>query len=528
MEKIKSLTSPKKQPQYLLKVMRMVAIMSQAEKSMLRRAIRNYSDDNNTEALYIQLFDCINDVWKEVEKSITDTGVFNVEISNKQLKKGGALTKESLFLHKFSSRFRLRNFMSDREINNKSKYLYDKILETIRKETSKQTLHGELLAGILDAQLLYSKNLLDDCLEHIEHLKTLAQKIEAVPMMLELLRMERRVRTNAGKMRSMADLQNIFDTETKLLDLLKLNTGLQDLYLEVLYAEIEDRHVEEDDTLRTKINNNLSYLIDQKVVPYESVDLRVNKLSAQAHLYKLTENSGFLQKIFEKHDNYLIYDCFKQIVEVFENNPEIKDDNPGRYIKNVANLVSYGILAKQPIASRFTPILDQIPPNDPDFLNVTVYSKLISFLSQKDFVSAEKYLEQHNVIEQLKTYGHKINLSRKQLISYSAGVAYFLRGKYRDAEDYFTINLDYAQAGISNAASLEASVLYHLLCLIEDGTAKRHKHRKVLLLPVIKRLENRQNNGPEHGFISQLLDLLPKLLELSPTGTKMSILAQDT
>lgn len=276
--------------------MRLVAIMTQTEKSMLRRAIRNYSDDNNTQALYIQLFDCINDVWKEVVKSISDTGVLNVSASNKPRGKGIAHTKESLFLQKFASRFRLRSFMDDRDINNKSKYLYDKILETIRKETSKQTLHGELLAGILDAQLLYSKNLLDDCLEQIEHLKTLAIKIEAAPMMLELLRMERRVRTNAGKMRNMADLRNIFDTETIWLDMLKLNTGLQDLYLEVLYAEIEDRHVEEDDTLKTKINNNLSHLIDQKVIPFESVDLQVNKLSAQAHLYKLAENSDFLQK----------------------------------------------------------------------------------------------------------------------------------------------------------------------------------------------------------------------------------------
>lgn len=236
----------------------------------------------------------------------------------------------------------------------------------------------------------------------------------------------------------------------------------------------------------------------------------------------------FCKKIFEKHDNYLIYECFRQIVENFEKNQEIKNDNPGRYIKNVANLVSYSILAKQPVDSRYMPILDQIPPTDPDFLNVTVYLKLISFLSQKDFITAEKYLEQHNVIEQLKSYGHKINISRKQLISYSAGVIYFLLGKYSDAGDYFTINLNSAQAGISNMASLEASVLYNLLCLIENGTAKRHKHRKVLLHPVAKRLENRLQNSPKHGFIHQLFDLLPKLLELSSTGSKMAGLALNS
>jgi hypothetical protein len=503
---------PLNEGESLLKLRRLISCLTQTEKNLFKKQIRNYSSDNGN-AQYVQLFNCINDCWMETVREMQ---------KSEESVPTDATSTDGVFYAKFKSRFASRDFMKADELGSKANYLYDKIVEAMRAYNPERIVRRKMLELMADIQFVYRKGLYDICLKMISDAHQLADKIGASAFKLELYQTERRIRVNTNSEKTLKLLRKIGEQEQNCLNELSHLTAVFDLYHETLIARRENVNIEEAEILKTKINAQLPFLTNPDLLPERSFDLNHYYHGIRANLIfcDIATPAPFLKFLqHQKHRSQ--YEHLKKAVELFETEPDRIKDDPLRYRINLINYLSLsysmGILVD---LVKYESVLTDVDTADTEFLSTIVHINLIFNAAKKDFLASEKFLQKYKVWELMAQKGQELAISRRQVICYSAGVAFFVREKFVEAEPWFNANL-MEQSRIGSIEAMITSAACHLMIQIESETYDQHKYKSTLLQPLQRILQ--KTNQDQKPFELAVEEAFKKLLKLKRSDRAFNI-----
>lgn len=463
---------PQKEPYSLAKLRELVATMTMPEKNMLKRHIRSHSADNH-ESRYIQLFDCINDCLMEIVRQKKK------EIATDHTE------KIDDFYPKFIARHKLRKLGHSIEVGPMANYLYDRILDALRHQNTENNQRIEIYARMLDIHLLLRKGLQKECMSMIRATRELASKLEATSQVLELTQMECRLLFLSAQKQPVKQLRQLYETECLQLRRLETIIHLKDLRHELLLVLLDGGNIEQNLELRAKLNYFIQYVNDNP--PRKSFEEEFNFLTIMYQLLQIEKKkpSVFLSQFISEHNSVSIVDHLKAITDLYNRYPERKKENPRRYYNNLFNYLGMALAHKTGLhIEDYDAELKQIPASDPNFLTHVVYLRLVDHVMQKDFIAAKKFLENNNIWQLTEQYSSKVPPSRLQVIHYSAGMIYFVRGDYEESVKWFDANLKRLTQQVSNAEARGASALYLALASFEIGFNTDDAY--LLLLPPLR------------------------------------------
>jgi hypothetical protein len=488
------------EPPALVRLRRLIAHMSATEKTSFKRYIRNYSD-NNKESKYIQIFDCINDTLAFFEKE-----------SNLRQESFNPGELDAVFFERFLFLFNRRDIANPRDIAAKAHYLYEKILEALRPAGMEQNLRRALYARMLDVQLLFNKELYEECLSMIRNVRDLAEKLEAWTQLLELRQIERNILLLTAREHATDDLRSIYEAEHRYLKELVTSIDFNDLRQEMLIALWGGKQLDEEALLRSKINNFLQYLT--AAAPRNSFDTELHYRSVMVSMIwlDLKHPNQFLR--FLNHEGWTsVVGHLKAIVDLYEKHPLRKAESPHRYQTNLFNYLITALNHNVEVnIESYRQDLDEVQPSDPAFLYNVAYLTLVYSIKKRQFKEGRDFIirsKMYGVIEQI---GNKIPSSRLQVLRNLAGIIYFVREEYAEANKWFEANLK-TDGAIKNAEAQLSGTLYSLICRFELGFSDSRSVARKLLEPLENMLES--TDDPE-SFESGLLDVLLKMLRTGP------------
>jgi hypothetical protein len=504
---------PSEEPPSVLKLRRLIGKMTMTEKTTFKRYIRNYRD-NNKNSKYIKFFDCINDCQLDVEQEVKSAGTG----TNPGAFEGG-------IYERIKTRYRLRKISNPRDMPAKAHYLYEKILESLRQQGIDQNLRRELYARMLDIQLLFNKEMHEECLSIIRSTQKIAEQLEALPQLIELSLLERNVLLQTARGKVILDMRSLYDSEQIYLEQLRATSDFDDLRNESLLALRGGAQIEKEDLFRAKINRFLQYINAAK--PFNSFDLGVSYHAIRAYLIwiDLQHPTTFLRSVIKEHEGWKsIVDHFKSIVDLYDRHLLRKSDAPHRYRVHLLNYLTLalGHGFKVDIAP-YQNELGKIHPSDPAFLSNVIFINLLSLAVDRRFKEAKDYMIKYKLAETIGMHGPKIPPSRLQTIQNLAGQTCFIREEFAEAGKWFEANSQ-IEADIQNREIQTAGLIYRLLCRFEIGFSNSRAVAKELLEPLLKVLDNMDD---PNSFESALYHTLYELLKTNPKGEKLKKLAEE-
>jgi hypothetical protein len=508
-------------PKALIKLQQLIVSLSPTEKNIFKKYIRKYSD-NNQQARYIKLFDCVNDAWLETDREVKAKAVHLPWRSDLEVEVGYEhIAMSQIFFEKFKSRYRLRNIAKTEDLNAKANYLYYRILEALRTANTEKSAHRELVGMMLDIHMLYKKELFGPCLELVREAQKLAQKTEFLPYMLELLRLERRIAATTIGTVPPAALRKVFQKEQQVLKQLELSTALYDLYLETTYLNQAKMKLDDDEIVKGKINQLLDDIMNDSPDAHPLFEIKYNQYNIIINLIRLSANSSFLE--FFKQRNFDFFDIMEKRLDLFETHPHQITEDKARYKTVVVNYIGHAFGRRGAVdLDKFAPVLADVNPADPDFLSTVVYVNLLKSITDKDFAKAQAYLEQNKVYEVLGLHGGEIQAVRRQMIYYHGGLVYFVREDFKEAAEWYEGNMGETSA-LKMSTVLIASEFFAMLARFEIGLPRRQEFKRTRLALFNRRLE--KDKLAKDSFEFFLIESLDKIIDTKKEGNGLQVLA---
>jgi len=509
----------------LIKLYRLISTLTAAEKNVFRRHIRNYSEWNNQDAQYIKLFDCVNDACVETGREIKGNAVKLPKKSSLKPDTGKEkLAAEQIFFEKFKSRFHSRAFCSPGETGPMANYLFDKILESLRSNNPTRSIRRELHAMILDINFLFHKELYDDCLQQTRAAQKLAVDIEAIPIMLDLLRMERRILANTRKWQSLAQMRTIFEEEQRWLKQLNAATAMYDLHIETVIAEYTKKRIDDDEVLKGKVNQQLDYFQDNKIPEDAGFELKVYRNAIAATLIGMAPTSPFLDFLKNRKQADIVQ-YLKQIVDLHEDYPQFKSEDALRYLIFVINYLGFAFGAGiKTEMEKYAHLMDGIDQADPEFLRHVVYIRLFGFIIAKDFSGAQNYLNTNKIWDLMQLNGPYIPVSRRQVLCYTAGTVFFVREDFTQACNWFTASME-DKVNAANAKVQLASAFFNLIAEYEIGRAMQQPSKRSVRRALTQHIG--EGKIAEDSFEAFLVDSYYRILKLEKNKQALRNLATE-
>ncbi|MBN8683149.1 MAG: hypothetical protein J0L99_10850 [Chitinophagales bacterium] len=484
--------------QSLQKLRRLVEQMLPKEKHDFKRHIRSYREDNH-HSQYVQLFDCINDCLGEISRA-QNTG--DAVLSSVQA--------EQLFVEKFERRIKRRGFMQLEEVGVKSNYLYNKLLESLRRHNTDQSIRIALLNQLENIAILHRKGLFQEALEKIADARGLALQIQAIPILFDLFHLERDLGVQM-RVLGIKELRKIHEQERKWLTQLQLNILLYDLRHETLMALLGHTKVEEDPILLAKLNEYLS-LHTGGTADISSFEVKMNFVSVLANIsmIDLQHPSPFLA-VFKHEGRITMVEKFKEIVDLYNAHPLIKHENPNRYLNNLFNYLLYDSVTKKEVnIEDYKEDLALLSPSHPNYLGGFIFAFLANYVQKNMYKEATALLLERNIWELVEKKGHQISLARLQNIQNVAGLAFWVRGDLEWAEKWFGASL-IKETGQENALLPAVNELNYYIVQYERGQLQSHKNRDALVRGVVRRIQ-RVNETISSRFIELLGEILHEII----------------
>lgn len=499
---------PESEPAPLKRLRELVSAITMPEKNAFKHYIRNYRENNRASG-YIRLYDCINDCLTEDER-----------ISKKSTNLALPTEKEGTFYQKFKSRNAKRKVCRHEELGKKANYLFDRILESQRGINTDNSQRRQLYTAMLDILFLYTKELWRDCLRKVKSAFSIADKLEALPQLLELLQYERRLLANLGEDDLEKKLRDIFSLEQKYMEQLKLSVLFSDLRSEIVLLRWKQGNLEDEKVLREKINFFLKYAGNKKLFD-DTFDLNFFYHSIMAGLVTLDMQSPTRFLEFLNHRGFETIALHeKAIIDLYKRYPERKKENFARYLADLSNYLSsaYDLEERTVGLDDFSEDLEKIKPNDPNFLVYVAYFTLLDCIKSRELLKAKTFLLNKQIWERCGSMGSRISAPRMQVIRQLAGTIFFVREEFAEADRWFKANLD-DERNLNNAEAMAASELYHLLMRFELGSTAGVAQKKVYIEPLQRRWGEPKNQDVFEGL---LLTVLEKILNAGKNKEKLS------
>lgn len=358
-----------------------------------------------------------------------------------------------------------------------ARYLYSKILESVRLKQDVSPLTNRLLNMLQDINFLFYKRLYDDCEQLIMEAKKLAQTLDKSTYLMELSLWERRLYVTGRTVKEQSKrVREIAEEEKNLLQdiscYLDLNTLSNDLYLSLKEGSATSDYAE---------NSVNELLLQNEEELLERLSLRA-KYWYYNSLYHYYESLHKQQKPGVRKDNaeanlYLALDCLEKIFELSESEGRLlSGEEPSLFNSFIDNYILMCLrLAEFDRISRFEQKM-LASENDVQFYRGSVYFRLIYQIRKNQFVEARKIISENNLDRQLPLFENRIEENRMLTMKYYCGLTYFILEDYKNVSEWHGKILGGPRFQ-ANPMMLLTIELQHIVSLFELGVFKKKPTR---------------------------------------------------
>lgn len=315
-----------------------------------------------------------------------------------------------------------------------ARYLFDKILSSLRiAPPTAAELHG-LYQKIQDIQVLLQKEIYPASLELIEFCKSRALRIDKPLVLLELLYLQKKVLVETGvrNLLEQLDILSVQEKETRLL--FERYLYLNDLYLHIA---LQNRKGEQPDP------NLVKKIIQLKLEPIDQESPNNQILLHQIQIDFLSCKSRFaigpdpepipLARFLES-----AFDLQRQIMEIYKRDDVFLKENEERYLTGLDRFLTIALHLNR---------LEQFKFYEKDFRTYRhrlqyyrniVHLNLLRHIQEKQFREGCWFIEEDKNSLEHKLTEHRAHISHSRLavIFFACAQLYFITEKFGTAQKW--------------------------------------------------------------------------------------------
>ncbi|MBV6440387.1 MAG: hypothetical protein DYG98_12865 [Haliscomenobacteraceae bacterium CHB4] len=393
----------------------------------------------------------------------------------------------------------------------RTKYLYRKILESMRTTPDAAPHLNRLNALMQDIVFLYSKNLFNDARALVREGRQLAQDLDKPAYLLELNFWNKRLDTTLAfptdaldKWRNMQEgfLQNLEDS----LDYDALAVHSSYFFLAKKLPENWEARIL---NLMTELKNGL----DEKL----SIRMKINLYIALSHYYELKyilgtgkSETGLVKKANMKQS----LDCQEKVLDAFRTNKIYLEEEQTQFVNVVGDYINRCLRFGQ------TEPLEQLESELSEGRNELIKYRNLAFirlqhhLTLNEFRKARDYFEKNRVAEGVEKFGYRMPENRLLALRFTAGQIYYSLDDFDRAGSWFS-KIARMRVEIRPDAVLVCKIL-EIICLWEYGTYRNNDPVR----PVKNLRRSLRRTHLINTFITKILDAVEMVFRSSPRGLK--------
>ena len=317
------------------------------------------------------------------------------------------------------------------QISNTKAHLYKQILVSLRFNPVHQNTRAHIREQFDFAAILYSKGLYKQSLKILDKTKELALKNGENNLAFEIVEFEKVIESQYIT-RSMSNRAQDLTKQAKRLSQKNVRISkLSNLSLQLYSLLLKEGYVKNDDDAKKVIK-----FFDKKLPKYTITDLGFKE---KLFLYK-----AYLWQSLILQDFVSSYKYAQKWVDLFDENPEMKKQNPVFYIKGVDYLLEALFFIKH--RTKFKEVVKKLK-SDLDAENITINenTKTLSFLCYSQnklnlyflegrFTKGLDYIQK--LLTDLKNYESKIDAHHVMVFYYKIASMYFGAGKNEECIFY--------------------------------------------------------------------------------------------
>lgn len=320
------------------------------------------------------------------------------------------------------------------QVSSVTRYLFDKILASLRTAPQSAAELHELYQKIQDIQILVQKEIYPASLELIEFCKTRAFRIDKPLVLLELLYLQKKVLVETGvrNLREQLDTLSAQEKETRLL--FERYLYLNDLYLHI--ALQNQKGEQPDPDLVKKIIQLKFKPIDQKSFNNQILlyQIQIDFLRCKARFAIEPEPepipfARFLEEAFGFQ---------QQIMKIFKQDDVFLKEYEERYLTGLDRFLTISLHLNR---------LEQFKFYEKDFRNFRhrlqyyrniVHLNLLRHIQEKQFLEGCWFIEEDKHLLERKLAEHRANISHSRLavIFFACAQLYFITEKFGPAQKW--------------------------------------------------------------------------------------------
>jgi hypothetical protein len=349
------------------------------------------------------------------------------------------------------------------QLANLKSNLYRQLLSSLRLYHNNQNLDIQLHEQLDFARVLYNKGFYQQSLKMLEKVKATAQQADLPHIVLEALDFEKLIesqyitRSLRGKAEALSnEAIAVAQHVTHMHELSNVALRLYGMYIKVGHA----RNQNDYERVKTYFRTNLPDIDLQKSGFFE----KLNYYQAHVWYYYLV------------HDFRACYRYAQKWVDLFEENPVMKEKQSTLYIKGIHNLLSalYNLL----YYSRFMEVLKKLEdfaqeegrrttPNTEALLFLYTWTnKLNAYFMEGRFTDGIELIPE--LLEKLRQFQSQLDPHWQLIFYYKIASLYFGSGDYQKAIQYLNKIIHFKEASLREDLQCFARIL-NLIAHFEAG-----------------------------------------------------------
>ncbi|MBW3545910.1 MAG: hypothetical protein KY428_09995 [Bacteroidetes bacterium] len=410
------------------------------------------------------------------------------------------------------------------QLANMKANLYKQLLSSLRLYHASQNLDIQLREQLDFARVLYNKGFYQQSLKMVEKVKTGAQQAQLPHIALEALDFEKLIesqyitRSLRGKAEALSNESTALTRHVSHMHALSnLSLRLYGLYIKVGHA----RNQQDYERVKTYFRENLPQI----------------DLQAAGFFEKLYYYQAHVWYFYLVHDFNACYRYAQKWVDLFEENPAMKDKQTTLYIKGIHNLLStlYNLL----YYSKFMEVLGQLEafaadenrrytPNNEALLFLYIYThRLNAFFMEGRFTDGLALIPE--LLEKLKHFQSQLDPHWMLIFYYKIASLYFGSGDHQKAILYLNKIIQFKDVNLREDLQCFSRIL-NLIAHFEAGEDRALEYQIKSVYHFLGKMNDQQQMQVEiFRFLRNLGSIEPHQLReaFSQLRDKLNTIAAD-
>ncbi|MEZ4964032.1 MAG: hypothetical protein R2791_02220 [Saprospiraceae bacterium] len=401
------------------------------------------------------------------------------------------------------------------DVSDLCKYLYEKILESMRTTPDGAVRYNRLNALMQDIAFLYNKNLFSECQSLITKGLEITRVLDNPSYELELYLWKARL--NAWQISSVIEYN----------EWLLIQDDLLARQRAIVECEVLAREMKNLNRRTAPISVALKDHLEQLYADFEAGDIEKLSLRAKIGAYSaLAEYYIYMHKHKNAEDQIQgettseekALQFRENVIRLFSENKQYADEEQLRFTAELDVYVNQCLVMNRPV--QFINLESGWDKENSELImyrNVA-YRTMQYHLLNNEFLKAKLFFERENIAAGLEKHQHRIVENRLLAIRFTIGQIYYALDDFDHASDWF-VKVAYMNSEVRPDVVLPCKVL-EAICLWER---KVYEHTQTRPIPKLRR--NLKRAGMLDAFVKDILDAV-ELVFRHPTGLKKTNLAE--